>query len=177
MNILLFDTETTGLIKPRVTPLNKQPEIIEFYGLRIDEKGDKIDELELLIKPEGPITAEITGITGITKEMVANSPQFYDVAGKIREFIQTSDEIVAHNLKFDMGMLDLEYRRMGEILKYPEKKTCTVEKNMWIKGRRLKLIELHFLLFNEPFESAHRARNDVMALARCFIDLRNKGKL
>ena len=38
MEIVLFDTETTGLLQPENSALNMQPKIIEFYGVRLNEE-------------------------------------------------------------------------------------------------------------------------------------------
>ena len=36
MRLLIFDTETSGLVQTRLVPLKKQPSIIEFYGCVVD---------------------------------------------------------------------------------------------------------------------------------------------
>jgi len=53
-----------------------------------------------LINPERNIPSYITGLTGITNEMVATAPRFADVADEI--FNRLKDKIfVAHNAHFD----------------------------------------------------------------------------
>ena len=54
---------------------------------------------------------------------------------------------------------------------------CTVENTEWLHGHRLSLSALHEELFGEPFSGAHRARTDVAALTRCYLELVKRGDL
>lgn len=46
---IVFDTETTGLLKPESAPLSEQPQIIEFAGIKVDfDTLEEIDRLEFL---------------------------------------------------------------------------------------------------------------------------------
>ena len=53
---VLFDTETTGLLKPKVSDIHLQPQVIEYYGMKVVHRADgvieKIDEFETYLKPE-----------------------------------------------------------------------------------------------------------------------------
>ena len=35
--MIIFDTETTDLVKPGLVPLEDQPHIIEFAGIKLDD--------------------------------------------------------------------------------------------------------------------------------------------
>ena len=174
---LIFDTETTGLIRSRIIPLTRQPCVIELYACLCDEAGEIVDELDQIICPPVAVTQEITNITGITPEMVKGMPPFVAVKDRFLSMAMRADEVVAHNLAFDMGIIDFEFRRLNISMLWPAKKTCTVEMTEHIKGHRLKLSALHEYLFGEPFEGAHRAKVDVNALRRCFFELRKRGIL
>lgn len=97
--LLIVDTETTGL-----DPL--AAEIIEFAALPVDFDAatGAIHQVHLdqayvgYHQPETPITAEITGITGITNEMVAG--HVLDRT-KIEALAASAHLIVAHNADFD----------------------------------------------------------------------------
>ena len=176
MTTLIFDTETSGLINNTLKPLEKQSHIIEFYGCLCDDEGVIVDELDLLIKPPIPVTKEITKITGISQEMVANRGPFAEYAKQIAEFVNRTDLWVAHNLSYDLQILRFEFQRLGMIV--PVKRLlCTVETTEHIKGHRLSLTALHEHLFGEPFKGAHRAKEDVMALKRCYDELRKRGEV
>ena len=177
MRALIFDTETTDLVKVSMTPLNRQPRMIEFFGL-VMEDGVEKETCSFLCDPEMQISAEITRITGIAPAMLVGQPTFAKIADKISALIMSCDEVVAHNLKFDKSIIDMEFARLSEkiTLAWP-RLTCTVEATEYIKGFRLSLMALHEHLFEEAFKGAHRAETDVRALTRCFSRLRENGDI
>lgn len=185
MSTLLFDTETSGLVKNKLVPLDNQPQIVEYYGLSLEdegmllgEEGREVNHLEIgnqqfLINPGKPLSAEITRITGIDDKMVKDAPSFVDVAELIKANIEAHDAVVAHNLSFDRDMIDIEMKRCGLTVNWP-RLICTVESTIHMKGHRLSLTALHEHLFGEPFTGAHRAETDVRALARCYLELKKR---
>lgn len=88
-----LDFETTGLEIGR-------DYLIEVGALKIDEDGYE-HVFQSLIKPPVPISPKITQITGITNDMVANSPPLLPVLKSLVDFIGTS-KLVIHNADFDM---------------------------------------------------------------------------
>lgn len=177
MHTFVFDTETTGLLKPEASPLDEQPRIIELYGVKIDEEFNMIDEFEVLLNPGAPLDPIITKITGLTDDDLKDAPTFVDIYDDLADFLLGTEEMVAHNLAFDRDMLKHELMRMDKMLNFPWPKNhiCTVEQSINIKGYRLKLEQLHQIAVGQGFESAHRAKNDVFALVRCFHYLREHG--
>lgn len=177
MKTLIFDTETTGLIRNSLIPLERQPKIIEFFGMTIDENFMEISNFTRLYNPGFSLDPEIVRITGITDEMLVDVPALNaERFTELKQFIEGHDEVVAHNLRFDRDMISLEMRRAEASLVWP-KQICTVEATIHYKGFRLNLRALHSLLFEEEFAGAHRAEADVRALARCFIELRKRGEV
>ena len=174
MEIIIFDTETTGLLQPENSPLVAQPKIIELYAVKLDEEFNILDEINELINPGEPITPFITNITGITNEMVKDSPSFKDIASKVNAFWHSANLSVAHNHAFDSGMLDVEFKRIESLHQPAKKCLCTVEATMGMTGHRLTLTRLHWMLIQEQFK-AHRAKDDVFALVRCFHNLTESG--
>lgn len=175
MKAFIFDTETTDLINSGLLKLEQKPSIIEFYGELVDlENGEVELEREYLFKPPKPIAPEITKITNITNEMVADAPPFASAGDEIRNVIETSDVVIAHNVSFDKEMVDIEFERLGQKVRWP-RLICTVEATICMKGFRLNLTSLHNELFGEPFSGAHRARQDVGALKRCVLELYRRG--
>lgn len=87
--------------------------------------GQKIvDSFVSLVNPECFIPTYITSITGISNQMVANAPKFYEIAKKVVEL--TSNKIfVAHNVKFDYNFIRKEFDELGYLFK--RKTLCTVE--------------------------------------------------
>ncbi len=178
MQVLAFDTETTGLISNHTMKLDKQPEVIEFYACLVDLSTGEIEmEVDQLIRPSQSISAEITRITSIDDAMVAEAPPFVQVQDRIRTCIEAAPVVLAHNLSFDMEVLDLEMERLGGSIFWPKTRICTVEQTVHIKGFRFSLALLHEHLFSETFPEAHRAKNDVVALVRCAIELHRLGEI
>lgn len=176
--MLIFDTETTGLVDNKSTRSEKQPEIIEFCGITINaDNGSVIEIYDQLIKPTTPITEEITKMNNIDNDMVKNSPTFKIVAPDIRDLIERSDCVVAHNAAFDRDMVDIEFAKLGLTKIAWPRIICTIEATIHFKGYRLSLAALHEYLFKKPFEGAHRARADVEALARIVVRLRKDGAI
>lgn len=173
---IVFDTETTGLVKNRSVRLENQPRVIEYAAIRVNPKGKEIDRLEFLCDPGIPISEEITKITGIKPAAVKGKPPFKAHVKDLVKLHMNIKGVVAHNLSFDMAIIDFAMR-MAEVKTWgwPPRKICTVESTVHIKGRRMSLSELHESLFNDGFDGAHRAMNDVEALKRCLLQLAATG--
>ena len=174
MQVFIFDDETTGLIRNHVLPLDRQPEIIEFYGANVDlAKGKVLSEVEFLIKPSQYPMSDYTireTKSRISNEMLEHCELFSTCAPAIRKYIEAAPVVLAHNASFDQEMVDLEFERLGQKLKWPHL-VCTVEHTVHLKGARLSLTALHELLFGEKFPNAHRAKADTQALIRVAIEL------
>lgn len=162
---LIFDTETTGLVKHPDSKDEVQPRIIEWAGILVDENGKTIDELVFLINPGIQVSEEITNITGITNEMLADAPRIDQVIYSILDFMQRAQQVIAHNLPFDWSMMELECNRLS--IKMPEfaSKLCTVQEHEVLYGFRPKLTTLYEDYMGKPLEQTHRALDDVNALA------------
>jgi DNA polymerase III alpha subunit (gram-positive type) len=174
----IFDTETTGLVKNSLVPLEQQPRVIEFFGHTVDdETGETLDEIEFFCDPGIPLEQVITRITGIKAEDLKGAKPFRDHAHQICAAIASADAVVAHNLSFDMALIEADCQRAGCAPEWPERLICTVEQTEWIRSHRLSLTALHEELFGEGFPSAHRARHDVEALTRCYLELRKRGDI
>jgi exonuclease, DNA polymerase III, epsilon subunit family len=66
--------------------------------------GEVIGEFQTLVNPAGPIPAFISVLTGITDQMVADSPGIESVFPAFLEFAHDS-VLVAHNAPFDISFL------------------------------------------------------------------------
>ena len=185
--IIVWDTETTGLLLPGAAALKDQPKIIELAAIAIHvlseaemkalrkQKAPEIAEVERrtwLIHPGEEISAEITKITGITNDDLRGQPSFGEVYGEIAAFFCGAQAMVAHNLPFDLWMLVNDLRRIGRefAFPYPAQQICTVAAFEHLKGRRMKLDELFKHFTQEEMKTAHRAMADAEALARIVIE-------
>ena len=154
-NYAIVDLETTGG-KPerdRITEIG----IVIFDGEKV------IDQYETLINPERSIPQQITQITGITNEMVADAPKFFEVAKKIVEMTE-GHIFVAHNVRFDYGFLKEEFKSLG--FTFTRRQLCTVrlsrEKLPGLKSYSLGNIIRHFDI---KVNARHRALDDAIATA------------
>jgi len=111
----IVDIETTGgyAYDNRVIDIA----IIVHDGTKV------VDRFHSLINPERSIPTQITALTGITNDMVADAPRFYEVAKTIYEL--TRDRIfVAHNVGFDYSFIKKEFNDLGGT--FQRKRLCTV---------------------------------------------------
>jgi DNA polymerase III epsilon subunit-like protein len=164
----IFDTETTGLLKPDVSDLDQQPRIIEFAISIQDRQYNIVEDHVWLINPGIEISEEITKITGITNDDLHDKPSFIEVLPEIIAVLRRLDRIIAHNCPFDHQMLINELKRIGQEFKfpYPPEWICTVQlAQELIYGRRARLIELYKDTMGKELEQTHRALDDVHALA------------
>lgn len=149
----VIDIETTGgsLRFGKITEIA----IYLFNGENIT------DSFVSLINPECEIPAYITRMTGISNEMVAGAPKFYEVARKVVEL--TANKIfVAHNVSFDYEFIRKEYKELGYDFK--RKTLCTVQMSrLYLPG--YPSYSLGKLCANLGIEinGRHRAGGDAMA--------------
>lgn len=177
MKHLVFDTETTDLIANSARSLDKQPYIFEICGVVWDDADDSETLHHWQLDPGAPISKSASKKTGVHDAMVKGRPLFRSVAPAIREMIEKSDCVVAHNLSFDRMMVKLEFSRLAEMITFPARGVCTLESTEHLQGYRLSLSNLHRLLFNEDFEKAHSADADVRATLRCYRELLKRGEI
>ena len=95
----VVDLETTGS-----TP--GYAKITEIGAVRV-EGGAHVATFSQLVNPGMPIPGFITGITGISQQMVADAPPIDQVLPRFVEF-SAGSVLVAHNARFDLAFLDYE---------------------------------------------------------------------
>lgn len=169
MRAAVIDWETTGLPLHPDARLSLQPRVIEFGGVLIDEAGNHLEELSLLIDPEQQISEEITKITGITNDDLVGKPKFVDVLPQIAALVVQADVLIAHNAPFDVFLLELELQRCGHEFPWPEHTLCTVQAYYEQYGKRPRLVELYEDVIGRPLMQTHRALDDVKALAEVVV--------
>ena len=111
----VVDIETTGG--------SPKHEKITEIAIIIHDGNSIVDEFVTLVNPEKYIPPHITALTGITNEMVADAPKFYEIAAKIVELTENKT-FVAHNVGFDYGFIKNEFRSLG--YRYQRDQLCTV---------------------------------------------------
>lgn len=160
---IVFDLETTGL-----NPASE--EITEIAAVRVVE-GEIRDSFQTYVNPHKPIPPEITELTGISDETVADAP---DLDKAVPEFLAWAGEgqypLVAHNAGFDMGFLRTACQRLGIEREFTSIDTLEMSRLMLPHMHKFKLNILAKELQVGPFEH-HRASEDAAVLGRIYVKL------
>lgn len=122
-----------------------------------------VDTWQTLINPQRHIPRNITQLTGIDNEMVANAPHFVEIADKLREYL-AGCVFVAHNVNFDYGFIRAEYERIEQSFRMP--KLCTVrEMRKAVPGLPSYSLANLTRHFGIDMTRHHRALSDAQAAA------------
>lgn len=87
----VIDTETCGL----------EGGVVELASVDVAQNGELINPMSDFVKPDRPICFTAMAIHHITEEMVADKPGIEIIAPRY----YGADFFIAHNAKFDSGML------------------------------------------------------------------------
>jgi len=187
--ILFFDTETTGTISENLSFTDrKQPHIVEIAAILTNDIGDERCSMDLIVDPGIEIPEKVSQIHGITTKMARKYGVYEQQAVYMFMLLfSKADLLVAHNIDFDIRIVNIQLARMGmnelhinrtydtmkettDLLKIPNSSNLKYPG----KYKRPKLSELHKYLFNEDFK-AHNALEDTKACKRCFFELKKRG--
>ena len=155
------DLETTGLDPYRDA-------IIEVAAI-VFREGEVLEEFSSLVNPQQPLPEFITGLTGITTEMVAGAPSMFSLRSRLRGLL-ADHVVVGHNVSFDMGFLEQE--SIG--VRQPRIDTVTLASVLVPDAGRFSLDALsqYLALPGGEQEQAHRALADARLVVALFHDLR-----
>lgn len=179
---LVFDTETTGLLKKGL-PLSheSQPRIVQLGAILYGDDASVRAEINLIIKPDGwtvpPEAAAVHGITTEIAEKFGVPIQF--ALSVFNQLVKLADLVIAHNFDYDNPVVEGEFERLGKSSPFIGKNNfCTMKaatdvvKEQGPRGFKWpKLQTTHKFLFGTEFEGAHDAMADVRACGRVFFEL------
>ena len=162
--LMLFDTETTGLIYHR-------DEIIEFAAVVVEKQNGKIvvtreyDEL-IALSPGGFVPPKIVELTGISNEdLKERGIPKEQLCADIAQMVAGNTLLLAYNAHFDLSFLYYLLLRNGDptILKGKDKlDLLTVYKDRHSYPHKLcNAIEVYDL--SGKVVNSHRAVDDVLA--------------
>lgn len=199
MNILVFDTETSGLPDWKAPSESEtQPHIVEICGLLYTDTGEFIEGYSAIVKPDGwMIPQDVIDVHGITNERAtAEGLPEAEVVTAFLALHARADLRVAHNESFDARILRIAIKRYGAGATQEDRdaladafKTmpsyCTCNKAKPImrlpptekmvasdKGHWFKppsMQEAHTHFMGKPFEGAHGAEADARACAAVYF--------
>lgn len=195
--ILFFDVETTGLPDNRMPPDHVcQPHLVQLAMLLTEDDGTARACVNVIVNPLIPIPEGASRVHGITDE-IANRAGIFSVHAVAMwdRFAERSDLIVAHNIKFDMAIMETAWLRVGSMKKPTLERShgsrarfCTMEAAAPIvnlpptarmlavgfnKPKAPKLEECIMHFFGEDLSGAHDALIDVRAAARLYFHLQS----
>jgi DNA polymerase III epsilon subunit-like protein len=187
--LLFLDTETTGLPKSSSNDFEKWPRVVQLAWSLYDRDGTRESQNSFIIYPtDFTIPMNSARIHGITTERAKKEGEsLHKVLPHFNADVEKAKTIIAHNLDFDLPIVNTEFMRCKlETNLLKKQNFCTMKPReivSWCKipkasGYGYKwptLIELHLQLFQEEFTGSHNAGADVEACAKCYFELRRKG--
>lgn len=184
---LVIDTETTGLTSLSfVTERNykKWPRLVQIAWGLIRQDHIEIQN-DTIIRPNGFIIPnDITRIHQITQQRaLKEGKDLRPLLATLNKAMETADTIIAHNLNFDLGILQSEAMRLDLRLDFPNKRQCTAFMGQAYMRKQQKmrlsnfprLEQIHEILFSKRYASKHDARSDVIACADVYLELKKLG--
>lgn len=156
------DTETNGLSGDLC-------ELTEVGAVLVGG-GEVHDTFDSLVRVERPLRRGIQRFTGISQKMVDDAPPPEEVLPELATLLE-GRVMVAHNARFDVGVLRRSFERAG--LDWPDPPTlCTVTlaRRFAPLARQRKLGPLADAL-GIDVEEVHRALPDALTCARVFCAL------
>jgi DNA polymerase III subunit epsilon len=154
----IVDIETTGgsALANRITEIA----IFLFDGEKV------VDEFVSLVNPESYIPANITSLTGISNQMVANAPKFFEIARRVVEITEGAT-FVAHNVTFDYKFIQAEFKRLG--FDYTRPTLCSVRlSRKFIPGHASYSLGAICGDLGISINGRHRAAGDAQATVQLF---------
>lgn len=162
----IVDIETTGgyAENHRITEIA----IYHHNGIEVT------DHFHTLVNPGRNIPYYITGLTGITTNMVMDAPPFEEVAEDILRLLE-GRVFVAHNAHFDYSFLKKEFEQVG--INWQSKKLCTVRlSRKIIPGLRSYSLGSLAESLGIKITNRHRAGGDAEATVKVFNSLLNRDR-
>jgi DNA polymerase-3 subunit epsilon len=181
MKTLFFDTETTGVpkdYKAQMSNVENWPRLVQLGYIVFDEYENVIEK-EYIVKPDGfSIPDNASRIHGVTTEKALEVG--VDISTVLKEFsfiASCCDQIVGHNISFDINIVGAEYWRIYSKSPFEDQKViCTMKSGTefcQIPGpygyKWPKLSELYQHLFDEDMGAAHTALQDISNTAKCYF--------
>lgn len=160
----VIDIETTGLSCV-------SDAIIEIAAVKFED-GKEISSFKTLVKTEHPISSEITGLTGIDRQMLDDNGTELKTA--LEDFLSFIGEltVVAHNALFDYSFIREACRVCGLPLfanKCVDTLALSKRKVIGVCNYKLTSLAQHFSIDSEK---AHRSLQDCILTAKLYEKLK-----
>lgn len=161
--LVFFDLETTGLNITR-------DRIVEISIVKLTPGKEARPEVKTRrINPEMPIPAEATAVHHISDDDVKDMPTFRQVAKSLATYITGCDIAGFNSNRFDVPMLDEEFRRVGVDFDFHKARFIDVQTIFHKKEQRNLAAAYRFYCDKELGDAAHGAQADTMATYEVFL--------
>jgi len=151
-----------------------QDRIIEIGCIEMDNQILTGRSFHHYINPDGrEIHAEAFAVHGISNEQLQDKPKFADIADEFLEFINGA-KLVAHNAMFDLGFINAELARIGQMLIDVDRiiDTLTIARRKHPMGPNTLDALCKRYGINNSHRTLHGALLDAEILADVYIELR-----
>jgi len=168
MNVVVFDTETTGL-SPR-----QGDRIIEIGAVKLIDYAE-VDEFHSLVDAGVPISPQAQSVHGISRKMLRGQPKPEEVFTSFFNFI-TNSTLVAHNASFDQRFLVAQFTSLN--LPLPVRFECTLKlsrRYLQLSNYRLETVYRYLGGKIDTSIQRHRALDDAKMAAFVWVELNNRG--
>ncbi|WP_413682682.1 3'-5' exonuclease [Prochlorococcus sp. MIT 1011] len=156
-NILILDTETTGLD-------NEKDDCLEVGSILFNVKNRSVLAQQSFLLPVEINNAE--KINNIPAEITRLAQPLSEAIKYFESLVRVSDVIVAHNAEFDMKWFGL-----NKLPQIEKQWICSMDDITWPVDRQLKTrpsVRDLALAYGVPVWNAHRALTDCIYLAEVF---------
>lgn len=160
INVVILDTETTGLVAgiDRVIEVALLPLMVHARTGDVVWVGDTFVQQQ---DPGIPIPPEVTKVHGYTNEMLKGKAINW---AEVRACLDSADVVIAHNAKFDRPFVDLELKRRK--ISTDAVWACSMSQIEWKKVWGIPTQSLEFIAAYDRhvWYKAHKADADVHAV-------------
>lgn len=163
--LVFFDLETTG-----TSTLHDR--IVEISIIKIFPDGTEQARTRR-INPGRPIPPEATAVHHITDEDVAGEPTFKQLARGIASFIEGCDIAGFNHVRFDVPMLDEEFRRAGVSFDFSKARMVDVQ-TIFHKKEPRNLVAAYSFYCGKDLTQAHSAQADTRATYEVLLQQINR---
>jgi len=152
--IIFFDLETTGI---NIT----HDRIVEISIIKLMPNGESLERTRR-VNPEMPIPPEATAVHHITDADVANEPTFKMLAKSLARIFTGCDIAGYNSNRFDIPMLDQEFRRAGVEFDFSSARMIDVQ-TIFHKKEQRTLEAAYKFYCSKLLDGAHSALADTRA--------------
>ena len=163
----VFDTETTGL--------GSDARMVEICLIALDDKFQIVDQVSSLVNSPKDISPGAFRVHGIRERELRSAPNFEQLWPHIHPFLEQR-VLVAHNAKFDLGILRNELSHLGKRgMNFVPSALCTMDLARQVRHSSFRPANFQLkTLCRElgvSLENHHQATADVIATIEVFKKL------